>query len=233
VETKQSVHKQDTANILHNRITVIDSGLFNTSQGDTDPMTLDTLNRTGDEVNLRGLSIRFLLEMHQAHSDVTFRAMIIKAAKGDTPTLATLFTGLSTCKILDQINTERYSVIYSKTFKVTARNAGVGNQAQGTYGQTQGVGGPTTGTFLSGFDGAFTGTSLGRAVKVMKIWIPGSKLFKNGVVKYENASTQTKFFGYHFIVYSYINTEADTGDAGTVLSAFMKHYICQMYFKDA
>jgi len=214
---------------------VIDSGLFNTSQGDTDPMTLDTLNRTGDEVNLRGLSLRFLLEMHQSHSDVTFRAMIIKSAKGDTPTLATLFNGLSTCKILDQINTERYSVIYSKTFKMTARNVGVGDQYQATYGITQGTGGsaPATGAFLSGGGGTFANNPLGRAVKVMKIWIPGSKLFKNGVIKYENASTQTKFFSYHFVVYSYINTEADTGDTGTVLSAFMKHYICQMYFKDA
>lgn len=233
IETKSSNHTVATTNVTHNRISIIDAGLFNTSQGDQDNMLTDTLNRTGDEINLRGISLRFLLEMQQSHSDVTYRCMLIKAAKGDTPTLATLFTGLSPCKILDQINTERFSVVYSKTFKQTARNPGVGNQAQASYGITQGTGGPATGGFLGGGDGTFTNMPLGRAVKVCKIWIPGAKLFRNGVIRYENGTTQPKFFSYYLIMYSYINTEADTANEGSLLAAQIKHYICQMYFKDA
>ena len=232
IETKSSNHNVVTTNVVHNRLTMIDSGLFNTSQGDSDNDMGSTLNRTGDEVNLRGLSIRFLLEMHQSFSDVTYRVMVIKAAKGDTPNLSTLFVGLSTCKILDQINNERFSVVYSKTYKQTARNPGVGDQQQFTFNQVTGAG-LTTGNFLGGATGNFAPAPLGRAVKVCKIWIPGAKLFRNGLVRYENATTQTKFFGYHLIMYAYVNSETDSSESGAVIAAQIKHYICQMYYKDA
>jgi hypothetical protein len=120
VETKQSVHHLNSANIVNDGMTIVDSGLFHTTQGTSDPMATDTLNRIGDEVNLRGLSVRFIVEMPVYMSDVTYRAMIIKSAKGDTPQLATLYNNISPCKILDTINTERFTVIFSKTFKITA-----------------------------------------------------------------------------------------------------------------
>jgi len=140
---------------------------------------------------------------------------------------------VSTCKILDQINNERFTVVYSKTYKQTARNPGVGDQQQYTFNQVQGPSGPGTGNFLGGATGNFAPAPLGRAVKVCKIWIPGAKLFRNGVIRYENASTQTKFFGYHLIMYAYVNSESDSADTGTVIAAQIKHYICQMYYKDA
>ena len=164
IETKSSNHNVVTTNVVHNRLTMIDSGLFNTSQGDSDNDMGSTLNRTGDEVNLRGLSIRFLLEMHQSFSDVTYRVMVIKAAKGDTPNLSTLFVGLSTCKILDQINNERFSVVYSKTYKQTARNPGVGDQQQFTFNQVTGAG-LTTGNFLGGATGNFAPAPLGKLLR--------------------------------------------------------------------
>jgi hypothetical protein len=84
---------------LHDEISIIDSALFKTTQGTTDPMNTDSLNRVGDEVNLRGISIRFILEMPVYMSDVTYRAMIIKSAKGDVSQMATLWNGLSPCKL--------------------------------------------------------------------------------------------------------------------------------------
>jgi hypothetical protein len=60
-----------TENLLHNTIRVVDSGLFATTQGVTDPNDLATNNRIGDEVNIRGLSIKFLMEMPINLSDVT------------------------------------------------------------------------------------------------------------------------------------------------------------------
>jgi len=202
-------------------------------------MTSDSLNRIGDEINVRGLSVRFMMDMALNHSDVTFRAMIIKSAKGDTPTIDTLFCGLSPCKLLDNINTERYSVVFSKTFKMTARNmtmpgrqAEYANQTQGTNGPSTGVGThdiylPDTGTVYNNFQ------AQGKATRLMKIWIPGSKLFRNGVCRYENGSTQVKFFNYHFIVYSWSNSDANIDPAQNVINGTLKHYVCQMYYKDA
>lgn len=229
VETKQSNHTVATTNIYHNKIAVIDTNLFVTTQGTTDPMTNDAANRIGDEINVRGLSVRFMLDMALNHSDVTFRAMIIKSAKGDTPTIDTLFNGLSPCKLLDNINTERYSIVFSKTFKMTARNMTVPDSASAYSNQTQGSGGPSTGV------GVFPSTyqSQGKATKLMKIWIPGSKFFRNGVCRYENGGTQCKFFNYHFIVYSWSNSDANVDPAQNVINGLLKHYVCQMYFKDA
>lgn len=233
IETKQSVNTYVNTQLIHNRLTMIDSAMFSTTQGDQDPMTQNTQNRTGDEINCIGLSMRFLLEMQQSFSDVTFRILMVKAAKGDTPTLATLFNGLTPCKLLDSYNTERYTIMYSKTIKLTARNPGVGDQSQATYGIVQGAGGPATGAFLSGPGGNFANNPLGLATRVFKIWLPGKKMFRNGIIKYENASAQTKFFNYHLMIYSYVNNEADTGDVGTLATGKVRHYVSQMYYKDA
>jgi hypothetical protein len=231
VETKQSSHNIETRNILHDEIALIDSGLFKTTQGISDPMNTDSLNRIGDEVNIRGLSIRFILEMPVYMSDVTYRAMIIKSAKGDVPQMATLWNGLSPCKILDTINTERFTVVYSKTFKILARNMVTGGLDSATTLMTQGAPGVSTGTASAG--GPNVINSAGAATRVCKIWIPGSKLFRNSVIRYENGTQQTKFFDYHFIMTSYVNAQADTSNTGSLNSGFLKHYICQMYYKDA
>jgi len=239
VETKQSNHTVATTPIYHNKIAIIDTNLFVTTQGTTDPMTNDAANRIGDEINIRGLSVRFMVDMALNHSDVTFRAMIIKSAKGDTPTIDTLFNGLSPCKLLDNINTERYSVVFSKTFKMTARNMTMPGRVTEYNNQTQGVGGVSTGVgyhdlYLPDTANTYNNyQAQGKATRLMKIWIPGSKLFRNGVCKYENGSTQTKFFNYHFIVYSWSNSDANVDPAQNVINGTLKHYVCQMYFKDA
>lgn len=237
VETKQSNHTVATTSIYHNKIASIDTNLFATTQGTTDPMTSDTANRIGDEINIRGLSVRFMLDMALNQSDCTFRAMIIKSAKGDTPTIDTLFNGLSPCKLLDNINTERYSVVFSKTFKMTARNTTIPYRDTAYNNQTQGATSVSTGVGYTEFSNASTSLSQylaqGKATKLMKIWIPGSKLFRNGVCKYENGSTQVKFFNYHFIVYSWSNSDANVDPAQNVINGTLKHYVCQMYFKDA
>ena len=234
IETKQSVNKVDTKNILHNRINIIDSNMFNTTPGTADPMTSDVLNRIGDEVNLRGISLKFLVEQQVYLADVTYRFMIIKSAKGDTPTDNTLFSGLSGAKIIDQINIERYTVVFSKTFSLHSRPMVTGNSISGTGLMLQGSSGPTTGTQLVGGTVATELFNAGsRPTRVVKIWIPGKKLFRNGVIKYESNSAQTKFFDYHFLCFAYINSEADSSNSGTVIGGLVKHYYRQMYYKDA
>jgi hypothetical protein len=71
----------------------------------------------------------------------------------------------------------------------------MGNSTSGSILQTQGTGGPATGT---AFDISTDGTtdSLSAATRIVKIWLPGKKFTKTGVLKYENNSPQVKFFDY-------------------------------------
>jgi hypothetical protein len=68
-------------------------------------------NRIGDEITLKGVSLKFMLEINERFSDVTFCILIVKASHGDNPTTANLFNSLSLNKVVDTINKERYSII--------------------------------------------------------------------------------------------------------------------------
>jgi hypothetical protein len=58
--------------------------------------------------------MRMILGLHQAQSDVTFGILVVRMAKGEVCTTATLFNGLTANKMLDTINTERYSILCRK-----------------------------------------------------------------------------------------------------------------------
>ena len=125
IETKRSVHSTTDGNeIVHNTFITLETQVLATSQGVTDPTTTSTFNRIGDEINLKGVSFKIMLELNERYSDVTFRLLLVRAARGDVPTRATLFNGLSTNKMLDTFNSERYTILYSKYVKLTARNYG-------------------------------------------------------------------------------------------------------------
>ena len=70
--------------------------------------------------------------------------------------------------------------------------------------------------------------SQGPAACIIKAFIP-----KCGVLKYENGSTQTKFFYYTLLCLAYANQFTDTGGYGTVVCGYIKDYICRIYYKDA
>ena len=67
-----------------------------------------------------------MVELNERYSDVTFRLVFVKCAKGDVPTRDSLFTGSSGNKMLDYINKERYTVLAQKFFKIKAPNMGIG-----------------------------------------------------------------------------------------------------------
>lgn len=238
IETKQSNRNIATTNVLHNKLSLLDSQLLATSPGVNDPMSTDTSNRIGDEISLRGISIRFLMEMSLNHSDCTYRAMVIKSAKGDAPNVTSLFNGLTTCKLIDRVNTERFTVLYSKTFKLTARNMTIPGRTTEYQNQIQGVSGPSTGV---GYNDPTVQNmayyadyqAQGKATRIVNIWIPGKKIVRNGVVRYENGISQPKFFDYHFCVYAYANGDANVDPTQNVFCGTVKHYISQMYYKDA
>jgi hypothetical protein len=198
IETKQSTTVfTDGQQVFHNNFVPLElaSTFLRTTIGTGDPMN-GTGNRIGDEITLKGISFKMMIELNERYSDVTFRLMCIRSAKGDEPTRDTLFKGMSGNKMLDQMNTERYSSVFQKTFKIVAPNPGtLGAQyifetggASGVYSQTA------------------SETVLSRATRIIKVWIPGTKFAKGGLIKYENGSiSQMKFYDYTLVLYAYSN----------------------------
>lgn len=136
--------------------------------------------------------------------------MVIKCAKGDTIDRTTLFKGDSTNKMIDQINTERFTIIAQKIFNIV----------------------PALNTAsVVGVNGVLTNSSYaGIATKTFKLWIPGRKFGRGGNVIFEDASTQPKFFDYRlvFVAYDWFGTPQDINTVGKINELYTK-----LYFKDA
>ena len=82
-----------------------------------------------------------MIDLNERYSDVTDRLMLVRSGNGDVPARATLFRGQSGNKMLDGLNTERYSIVFQKIFKIKAPNPGTigGNETflfpvPGSYG---------------------------------------------------------------------------------------------------
>jgi hypothetical protein len=130
-----------------------------------------------DEITLKGISLKFMVELNERYSDVTFRMFVVKAAKGDTLNDSTFFTGLSGNKMIDAVNRERFTVLFTKMFKVTAPNKGTLQTMQGT------------GSGLYGNSSANQGDVLSRATRIIKVYIPGTKYARSRKIVYENGTT--------------------------------------------
>lgn len=221
IETKKSsTTATDGQDIGHNSFVIVDNNILTTTQGFSDPQNQSTNNRIGDEINLKGVAFKFMLESNHRYPDCTFRIMVIKSAKGDSPTTATLFNGLSGNKMMDTFNNERHTLLFSKYVKIRSPNV----TALTTLGAPSYIG---AGLYNgSGQLGLTAGT------KIVKFYIPGSKFVgKSGIVRYENQTNQVKFFDYNVVVYAY--STIDTSDALGWVVGKVNEYIKVMYYKDA
>lgn len=222
IETKRSNFSNvDGYEIAHNSFQLIDSSILFTTQGVNDPNTANTANRIGDEVNLKGVAFKMMLELNERYSDITYRILVVKSAKGDTPTSANLFNGLSGNKMLDTLNTERFTIIHRVVGKIVSNNpgavaglAGIGNVGSGLFDNGNGQVAPYS-----------------RATKIVKFYIPGEKFVRGGRLIYENGGGQPKFFDYTVLVYAYSNYS--TSEALGFNVARINDYIKVMYYKDA
>lgn len=123
--------------------------------------------------------------------------------------------------MIDTIDVERYTVIAGKTFMINAGSQGA--VASGT----QTVGG--------GYVNQLTAT-FSKKTKIVKMWIPGKKFSKNGIIQYENGTEQVKFFDYHLLYYAYSNYA--TAEVGGIpptsyFVASVNDEVIKMYYKDA
>lgn len=217
IETKEGCIKAPTnVELFHNNVHVVQNSVganFNplfSQYGTEDPMLANDCRRIGDKISIRGLMIKGFIENALSRPKVWYRFMVIKCAKGDTIDRTTLFKNDSANKMIDQINTERFTIVAQKTFNIDCTNK--------APTAVNGTGIPT------GETGGGPGT------KIIKMWIPGYKFGKRGNLIYENGSSQPKFFDYRlvFVVYDWYGTPQDVNAVGRINELFTK-----LYFKDA
>ena len=205
----------------HNNYVVLDSQLLRTGQGVTDPAgNTASNNRIGDQVTFKGLSIKMMLELNERYSDVTYRIMLIKSARDDNPAgSAGFWNNLSANRMLDTVNTERYTILYQKWGKIRA----------GNHGALSASGGTLTGGGL--FDVGPSNQQLySRQTKLVKINL-SPKIMKISKITYDNTGTVQKFFDYNLLIFAYSNYSTSDALAFNVLR--VNDYIRTMYFTDA
>lgn len=212
IETKEGAQRIANIQVAHNNVYIWNTNPFETAQGIQDPMDVNLPQRIGDKVTLKGMNTTFFVEGSLGRSKVYFRIMLLKGPRGAPFTRADIFKGSSTNKMIDQLNTEKYKIITQRVFNVTPPNAVAASLTVLT-------GVPATGT-VAGITGN----------KIVRFWIPGSKIAKNGSLQYENGSGNLKFYDYRWVVlaYDWYGTPQDTNNVGFINEAYTK-----MYFKDA
>lgn len=212
IETKEGTRKVSGINLAHNNLTVFDLNPFLSTSGTGDPMVAGTMQRIGDSIHVQSLRFKFMVRATVERSKVYFRFMLIKMAKGDTLSRATLFEESCDNKMIDTLHTERFTIMASKTFNVSPPNAVVT-----TFNDVTGV----PGGGVVGIPGS----------RIFSMRIPGKRFGRNGVITYENQQgAQVKFYDYKLccVAYDWNNTDQDINNVGFVDDGYVK-----CYFKDA
>ena len=215
IETKEITWKLESTTSTkyefpHNNLLVWTQNPFQVSQGAADTMSAgNAANRVGDQITVKGFGLTLYLENALGRPRVYYRIMIVRCAKGDTIDRSTFFKGNCDNKMIDQVNTERFTIVAQKMFTISASNT---------------IGSTVSGTGISG-----SGAN-GIATKVVKMWIPGRKFGKGGNIQYENNSYQVKFFDYKVVMlaYDWFGTPQDVNNVGLINCMYTK-----IYFKDA
>ena len=70
--------------------------------------------RIGDTNTPKRYSFKMMIELDERFSEVKFRFLFIKGAKGDTSTVDTLLNGQSGNQLMDIISSEHYSILQQK-----------------------------------------------------------------------------------------------------------------------
>lgn len=198
-ETKHSQSDiSDYQQIQHNSfINIFPNNLLATTPGVNDPTTGSTQNRIGDKITLLKCSIRMMLELNERYSDCTYRIMVVRSSRGDTPNINTLFKGQSGNKMLDEFNYEKYGIVFQKWGKIKAPNFSVGSSSAQD--------GTSTGVYYN--TGTASANFQSRATRIVKIDIDGKKFAKGGIIQYEGPTNGTlqKYFDYNVFVFAYTN----------------------------
>lgn len=213
IETKESVQVTG-ANISlpHNNIHETGINPFALNIGASEPMS-GTGQRVGDKITLRGILLKGFFENALNRGRVHYRVMLVRGAKGETFNRANLYKGIVGNKVIDQMNTERFTVVASTKFTI--------NNSNGAPSSAGATGVPATDPIYN----------VGIGTKAWQLWIPGSKFGRGGNIQYENQSTtQVKFYDYRIVIlaYDWYGTPQDVNNVGKINEMY-----CKLYFKDA
>lgn len=184
------------------------------STGADEPMGGNSGSRIGDQITIKGLAIRGMVENAFSRAKVYFRIMLVKCPRGVTPDRASpLFKGCSSNKMIDTVNTEKFTILWQKIFNVQTSNPA-------PSGVTPNINGVPSGS-----------TPAGIGTRTFSAWVPGNKFGRGGTIRYEDSSsTNPKFFDYRIVIlcYDWYGTPADINNVGVLNEMYTK-----MYFKDA
>ena len=67
--------------------------------------------RIGDQVTVKGLTVKAMFETSLGRATVFFRVMLLRGAKGETFGRDQIFKNASANKMIDMVNTERFSIV--------------------------------------------------------------------------------------------------------------------------
>ena len=223
IETKENSRQCSLQAIPHNNVRVLTEStgatplnIFYLGNNTGDASMQNDGGRIGDQITVKGVTIKVFLELPLNRTKVYVRLMLLKGAKGETFSRANIFKQKSANKMIDVINTERFSIIAQKICTLQTANA-----APTTLLTIEGV----TQGHPSGTTGA------GIATKLVTMWIPGRKFGRGGTVQYENLSpNQVKFFDYRLVAVAY-DWNGTPQDINTVCN-INECFSC-VYFKDA
>jgi len=182
-----------------------------------DPMTAGVMRTIGDAISIRGMKATFFLENSLARAKVYYRIQLIKGPRGADFT--NIFKGITGNKMIDQLNTEKFTVIAQKRFTLTpSNNMSNGVNAAGEPLDIPSVAGDRT---------------AGQANKIVNFWVPGAKFGRGGNIQYENGSTDLKFYDYRWVmtVYDWFGTPMNPITPNLV-GRINEGYI-KIYYKDA
>lgn len=240
-ETKRSVSVNSSrATLVNNGFHILNSDLLFTSQGVTDPSTSFTSNRIGDEVTPVGVSFRTAVMLDPRQAMLVGRVMLIRGSAMDVPSRTNLYVGAVENKQLDFINTERWTVMYQKNFRINRPNPGVSSTTN-YYTQTginDSVATGTNGSWPSGLvDGAIRNSM--PAPYLLKLYFKG-KMFGKKIRYTADGGTSVKNFSYHLVMTTYSNDDATDPQfigpisdyAGTAIGK-LDQTCTTFYFKDA
>jgi len=228
IETKEGCWRTGTnIGYVHNTTTVIaltgtvgnnpfSRGLAGQAIQD-DPMTAGAMRTIGDAISLRGMKATFFLENNLGRAKVFYRIQLIKGPRGADFTQ--IFKGITGNKMIDQLNTEKFTVIAQRRFTLTPSN----NMANGVNTAGEPLDIPSVGG----------DRTAGQASKIVNFWVPGPKFGKGGNIQYENGSTDLKFYDYRWVmtVYDWFGTPFNPiapNSVGRINEGYIK-----IYYKDA
>jgi len=228
IETKENQWKtQADFGYFHNLLSVINDvngnplNIFGMAQGvlDQGNGAQAGANRIGDQITVKNVTFKLFIENALNRPKVFYDIMLIRSAKGDVATTATLYKGNAGNKMIDLIDRERYTIVARKRFSVSSSNP--------TASLTGALSGAPEELEVGGLFNA------GMATKIVTINVPGRKFGRGGKVTYENQSaSQVKFFDYrwYMMVYDWYGTPS--GGVGNIVGRINEGYT-KIYFQDA